>query len=71
MLNYILFPFLLHTHTHNYKDNIDALILFTYNDGYSGLRGNVAYVNNKLVIGGRVSLWDEVVSTFAHPHVLD
>jgi hypothetical protein len=42
-----------------HHDQLDAIFWYSYGDGYSGLRGNVAYVGGKPVIGGRVSLWGD------------
>lgn len=39
------------------QPGIDGVLWYSYGDGYSGLRGNVAYVRGKPVISGRVSLW--------------
>ena len=44
------------------RDEVDAVLWYSYGEGYSGLRGNVAYVGGKPVIGGRVSLWGEGTS---------
>jgi lambda repressor-like predicted transcriptional regulator len=41
------------------REEIDGIFWYSYGDGYSGLRGNVAYVGGKPIIGGRVSLWGE------------
>ena len=38
---------------------IDAVLYWTFDSDYSGLRGNVAYINGKPVIGGRRSLWGD------------
>ena len=40
-------------------DELDGLFWYSYGDGYSGLRGNVAWVHGKPVVGGRVSLWGD------------
>ena len=53
------------------QDDIDAIFYYTYGAGYSGLRGNVAYVNGKPVIGGRRSLWgDGTKGTMLGPKAL-
>ena len=41
------------------EESVEAIFWYSYGDGYSGLRGNVAYVHGKPVIGGRVSLWGD------------
>ena len=52
---------------------VRALFFWTYGAGYSGMRGNVAWLGGKLVVGGRVSLWGEstdVSSTMVGPEAL-
>ena len=41
------------------QEQIQGVFYWTYGAGYSGLRGNVAYVHGKPVIGGRRSLWGD------------
>ena len=44
---------------------VDAIVYFTFgvaDQGYAGLHGNVAYVNNKPVIGLRSNLWGAAAS---------
>ena len=41
------------------QPEVSGLLYYTYGDGYSGLRGNVAYVGGTPVVGGRVSLWGD------------
>ena len=41
------------------QPNIDAVLYWTFDAGYAGLGGNVAYVNGKPIIGGRRSLWGD------------
>ena len=41
------------------QPDIDAVLYWTFDSDYSGLSGNVAYINGKPVIGGRRSLWGD------------
>ena len=53
------------------QPDIDAVLYWTFDSDYSGLSGNVAYINGKPVIGGRRSLWgDGSEGTALGPHAL-
>merc|ERR1712232_1410107 len=44
------------------QPEVDGIVYFTFSTerhGYSALHGNVAYVNDKPVVGARMNLWDQ------------
>ena len=46
-------------------DQVESVIYFTFGkeeNGYSGLHGNVDYLNSKPVVGARANLWGEATS---------
>jgi len=50
------------------SDDIDGVFWYSFPDGYSGMRGAVHFLNDKPVIGGRVSLWGDSKDTKVDAH---